>query len=81
MEGEQKRKRLIQMRRKGKKRDKDRDYEAETKHAKTEWVLCSDDWKDIVVTFVPQLINIPIENNYVDIFLEEIEDAYTTYGK
>ena len=81
MEGEQKRKRPIQMKRKGKKRNKERDYEGEAKHAKTEWVLCSEDWRDSILTYVPHINNIPIEDNYVDISLEEIEDAYITYGK
>ena len=56
-----------QMKRKEKKRDKRRDYEAKSKHTKTEWVLCSEDWRDIVIMYVPQLNNIPIEDNYADI--------------
>ena len=40
------------MKSKGKKRDKGRDYEAESKHTKTEWVLCSEDWREIVITYV-----------------------------
>ena len=70
-----------QMKRRGKKRDKRRHYEAESKHTKTEWVLCSEDWRDIVITYVPQLNNIPIEDKYADISLEEIKDAYIKYGK
>ena len=31
--------------------------------------------------YIPQLNNIPIENNYADISLKEIRDAYFTYGK
>ena len=46
------------------------------KHTKTEWVLCSEDWRDIVITYVPQINNIPIENNYADISQEEIKKAY-----
>ena len=64
-----------QMKRKG-KRDKRRDYEAKSKHTKTEWVLCSEDWRDIVITYVPQLNNIPIEDNYANISQEEIKKAY-----
>ena len=30
---------------------------------KTEWVLCSEDWRDIVITHVPQINDIAIENN------------------
>ena len=36
---------------------------------------------DIVITYVPQLNNIPIEDNYADISLEEIKDAHNKYGK
>ena len=46
------------------------------KKLKTEWVLCSEDWRDIVITYIPQLNNIPIENNYADISHEEIKKAY-----
>ena len=62
-----------------KKRDTRRDYEL--KHMKTEWVLCSEDLRDIVIMYVPQLTNIPIEDNYADISQEEIKDAYIKYGK
>ena len=69
------------MKSKGKKRDKGRDYEAESKHTKTEWVLHSENWKDIVIMYVPQLNDIAIEDDYANISLEEIEDAYIKYGK
>ena len=59
-----------EIKRKGKKRD------TKSKHTRTKWVLCSEDWQDIVITYVPQLSNIPIEDNYADISLEEIKDAY-----
>ena len=55
------------MKSKGQKRDKGRDYEAESEHTKTEWVLCSEDWRDIVIIYVPQIINTAIEDNYADI--------------
>ena len=48
---------------------------------KPEWVLCSGDWRDIVIMYVPQLNAIAIEDNYANISLEEIEDAYIKYGK
>ena len=64
------------MKNKGKKRDKGRDYEAKSEHTETEWVLCSEDWRDIVITYVPQINNIAIENNYADISQEEIKRAY-----
>ena len=35
--------------------------------AETEWVLCSEDWRDIVITCVPEVNDIPIEGNYADI--------------
>ena len=36
----------------------------EKKNAETEWVLCSEDWRDIVIKYIPYLNNIPIEENY-----------------
>ena len=52
--------------------------DATPKHAPTEWVLCSDNWQDIVIIiYIPQLNDIPIEDNYVDISLKEIKDAYS----
>ena len=44
-------------------------------------VLCSEYWRGIVITYVPQLNDIAIEDNYANISLEEIEDAYIKYGK
>ena len=64
-----------EMKRKRMKRD------AKSKHTKTEWVLCLEDWSDIVIRYVPQLNNIPIEDNYAGISLEEIKDAYLKHGK
>ena len=72
---------IKQMKRKGKKGDKGSDYETKSKHTKTEWVLHSGDWRDIVIMYVPQLSDIPIEDNYADISLEEIKDTYIKYGK
>ena len=50
--------------------------DATPKHPQTEWALCSDDWQDIVITYIPQLNDAPIEGNYADISLKEIKDAY-----
>ena len=36
-------------------------------NAETEWVLCSEDWRDVMIMYVPDLNNIPIEENYADI--------------
>ena len=47
----------------------------------TEWVLFLEDWQDIVITYVPQLNNILIEDNYAGISLEDIKDAYLKHGK
>ena len=55
--------------------------DAELTHARTEWILCSEDWQDIAIMYVPQSNNIPIEDNYADISLEEIKDAYLKYSK
>ena len=57
-----------QMKNKGKKRDERRDYETKSKHTKTERVLCSEDWRDIVITYVPPLNSIPIKDDYTDIY-------------
>ena len=51
-------------------------WDATPKHPQTEWVLCSDDLQDIVITYIPQLENMPIEDNYAEISLKEIKDAY-----
>ena len=47
--------------------------DATPKHPQTEWVLCSDDWQDIVITHIPQLNNTPIEDNYADISLKKLK--------
>ena len=52
--------------------------DATPKHPQTEWVLCTDNWQDIVITYIPQLNAIPIEQNYADISMKEIKDAYFT---
>ena len=62
-----------------KKKNKRRDCKPQ--HAKIEWILCSEDWRDIVITYVPELNDIPIEDNYADISQAEIKDAYLTYDK
>ena len=53
----------------------------ERMNSETEWVLCSEDWRDIVITYVPELNDIPIDKNYAEVSLEEIKDSYLTYGK
>ena len=63
------------------KKSNERDYESKSEHTKTEWVLCSEDWRDIVIMYVPQLNDIAIEDNYANISLEEIKDIYNKYGK
>ena len=45
------------------------------KTTETEWVLCSEDWRDIVMRYVPKLNDMPIEDNYADISWEEIKKA------
>ena len=67
---------------KGQMRDnKGKDHEATLDQKQTEWVLCSEDCRDIVIMYVPQLNDITIEDNYANISLEEIEDTYIKYGK
>ena len=50
-------------------------------NAETEWVLCSDDWRDIVIMYIPDLNNIPIEENYADISQEDVKRAYSQYRR
>ena len=45
-------------------------------NAETECVLCSEDWRDIVITYVPDLNDIPIEENYAEISQKETKKAY-----
>ena len=51
-------------------------WNAMLKLPQTEWLLCSDDWQDIVIIDIPQPSDTPIEDNYVDISLKKIKDAY-----
>ena len=37
-----------------------------------------EDWRDIVIMYVPQISDIAIEDNYVDISQEEVKKAYCT---
>ena len=60
---------------------KRRNQETKQENTQTNWVLCSEDWRDIVIMYVPDLNNIPIEENYADISKEEIEDAFLKFGK
>ena len=63
------------------KEERQRDYESESEHIQTEWVLCSDGWRDIVIMYVPQLNNIPIEDNYAELSQEEIKKVYKQYKR
>ena len=51
------------------------------RNAENEWVLCSEDWRDIVIMYVPELNDIPIEENYADISWEEIKKVYKQYKR
>ena len=51
-------------------------WDAAPKHPQTEWILCPDDWQDIAFTEITLLNDTPIEDNYADISLKEIEDGY-----
>ena len=46
------------------------------KNAETEWVLHSEDWRDVVITYVSELNDMHREDNYADISQEEIKKAY-----
>ena len=58
------------------KKRKSKMQDATPKHLQTEWVPCSDDWQDIVTTYISQLNVTPIEDNYADLSLTEFKDAY-----
>ena len=51
------------------------------KPTKTEWVLFSEDWRDIVITYVLLIDNIALEENYANISQEEIKKAYLKHDK
>ena len=59
------------MKNKRKKRD------VKSKLTRTEWVPCSEDWKDIVIMYVAQINDTAIEDNYADIFQEEVKKSYS----
>ena len=63
------------------KKNKNNKGNCEFEHVKTEWVLCSEDWRDIVIMYVTELNDIPIEDSYAEISKEEIKDIYLKYGK
>ena len=76
---EEEQKRTIQ-KSKGKKRDKS-DHEAGSDHIQTKWVLWSEDCRDIVITYVSQINNISIEDNYAEIPKEDIKKLYKQYKR
>ena len=43
---------------------------------KYEWVLCSENWQDLVIIHVFQLNNTLIEDNYANISIKEIKNTY-----
>ena len=43
---------------------------------KCECVLCSENWQDFVVIYVPQLNDMPIDNNYANVSLKKIKNTY-----
>ena len=63
------------MKRKKPKKQKKQNY------TKTEWVLCSEDWRDIVIMYIPELNDKPIEDNYADMSWDEIKKAYKEYKR
>ena len=47
----------------------------------TEWILCSKNWRDIVITYVPNLNDILLEENYAEIPLEQFKKTYKWYQR
>ena len=39
-------------------------WDAVPKHPQTEWVPCSEYWQDIVTTYISQVNDTPIEDNF-----------------
>ena len=66
---------------KKRKINKRRDQETKPEHTQAEWVLCSEDWRNIVIKYVLQINNIAIEDNYTEISQEEIKKAYKQYKR
>ena len=64
-----------------KRKTKRKDQETKPEHVQNERALCSEDWRDVVITYVPDLSNIPIEENYAGISQEEIRDTFLKFGK
>ena len=64
---------------KKKKTNKRRDQETKQEHMQTNWALCSEDWGDVVITYVPDLNTLPIEENYADIPQEETKEAFLKF--
>ena len=60
--------------------NKRREQETKPEHVQTKWVLCSEDWRDVVIMHVPDFNNMPIEENYAEIS-QEIKDAFLINGK
>ena len=40
------------------------------------WVLCSENWEDLMIIAVPELNTTPIENNYLDESTQYIKRSY-----
>ena len=66
---------------KKRKTNKRTDQETNPEHTQTDWVLCSEDWRDVMIMYVPDCNNILIEENYADIPQEEIKDTFLKFGK
>ena len=49
-----------------------------TSHVKSplHWVLCSENWKDLMIIAVPELNTHPIESNYSDVSTQDIKRSY-----
>ena len=41
------------------------------------WVLCSENWEDLMIIAVPELYTTLIENNYLDVFTQGIQRSYS----
>ena len=52
------------------------DISSTQRTSKYEWVLCSENWQDVVIIHIPQLNVTPVENNYVNLLIKDIKNTY-----
>ena len=46
------------------------------RQSRYEWVLGSENWEYFVIICIPQVNMTPVENNYTNLLIKEIESTY-----